>query len=71
MAAKDGLLAAFPNDLSAEYGTSPTGRRDLQRDHGNLHDGAERSRLESDWKLWQDLRKLRPSRRRRTSSPRI
>jgi ATP-dependent exoDNAse (exonuclease V) beta subunit len=57
------LLAAFPNDLSSEYATSPTGRKDLQRDHVKLHRAAERSVLESDWALWQSLRKLRPSKK--------
>lgn len=57
------LLAAFPHDLTSEYATSAAGRKDLQRDHVNLHRAAEGNALDSDWGLWQALRNLRQSKR--------
>ncbi|MDX5362024.1 MAG: UvrD-helicase domain-containing protein, partial [Alphaproteobacteria bacterium] len=61
------LLAAFPDSLAA-IAPNDTARRDFQRDHRNLRRAAYGNALDSDWALWQALRKLRVS-KSKSSTP--
>ena len=57
------LLRQFPDSLASQYGSSKTAADALQKDFGNLSAARKRNALESDWGLWQKLRKLRQSMR--------
>jgi ATP-dependent exoDNAse (exonuclease V) beta subunit len=57
------LLRQFPDSLSSQYGSSKTAADALQKDFGNLSAARKRNAIESDWGLWQKLRKLRQSMR--------
>ena len=53
------LLDAFPAGLAQSHGVSKAAREDFIRDHGNLAATANGASLETDWKVWQELRVLR------------
>jgi len=55
------LLGHFPNDLSVEYGVSQAARNDFRKDFRNLRLAENQERVASDWKMWNDLTKLRQS----------
>ena len=61
--AVDALLSAFPESLAQEYGTNATALKELQRDYRNLHNARNSNALETDWKLWKELRSLRKTKR--------
>ncbi len=53
------LLKQFPGDMSIDYGSSDTAFRALRQDYRALKKAQDRTALACDWKLWQQLRKLR------------
>jgi ATP-dependent helicase/nuclease subunit A len=57
------LLEAFPENLSREFGNSTTASKEFQRDYRNLRAAATGDGLNTDWKLWKELRALRKSKR--------
>lgn len=57
------LLEAFPENLSREFGNSATAAKEFQRDYRNLRAAATGEGLNTDWKLWKELRALRKSKR--------
>jgi len=57
------LLEAFPENLSREFGNSATASKEFQRDYRNLRAAATGDGLNTDWKLWKELRALRKSKR--------
>lgn len=59
------LLAAFPNGI-ADSAASPSARGEFEENHRSLRRARDRALLDSDWRLWASLRKLRRSKR---SSP--
>jgi ATP-dependent exoDNAse (exonuclease V) beta subunit len=56
------LLGSFPKGVPLE-GLNPSARKDFRRDLARLRLAVEPGRLGWDWKLWNDLRKLRGSKR--------
>ena len=62
------LLEQFPENLAERYSDIQTVRRELHRDYRNLRRVRDDPAHLGDWKLWQELRKLRRS-NRRTSMP--
>ena len=61
--AVEALLSAFPESLARECGTNATALKELQRDFRNLHNARNSNALETDWKLWKELRSLRKTKR--------
>lgn len=59
----EALLAAYPDNLAAEFGTSATATQALQDDYRNLRRALVDDALETDWQLWKRLRTLRQSKR--------
>lgn len=57
------LLEAYPECLEPSFGNSKAASRDLVRDFKNLQSAALTEDLGRDWKLWEQLRKLRSSNR--------
>lgn len=57
------LRRSFPANLAGSHGTSDAARRELFRDFRNLGRAASWEALAGDWNLWQDLRRLRASKR--------
>jgi len=53
------LLDHFPRDLTEEYGSSDTAIKALRKDYRALKRAQDKTHLSYDWKLWQQLRKLR------------
>ena len=60
--ATQALLEAFPHSL-VPSATSDTARKVFAKDHANLRRAAHTDALTRDWKLWQNLRDLRCSKR--------
>ena len=57
------LLETFPENLAREFGNSKAAKDDLQRDYRNLNSALKSQTLNTEWRLWADLRKLRKSNR--------
>ncbi|NND09117.1 MAG: UvrD-helicase domain-containing protein, partial [Saprospiraceae bacterium] len=54
-----GLLGAYPESMVASYGTSKAAADDLKRDYRNLKNVVNNGVLDNNWKVWNELRKLR------------
>lgn len=60
----DGILSAFPESMEQEFGKNDTAKKEFQRDYRNLKAAeAAEIALASDWKLWQQLRDMRKSKK--------
>ncbi len=57
------LLKTYPECLEPSFANSKAASRDLVRDFKNLQNAALSDDLGRDWKLWEQLRKLRSSNR--------
>ena len=59
------LLDVFPENLAGEYGggSSKQAATDFQRDFRNLNEALKLDALNTNWKLWKELRVLRQSKR--------
>ena len=57
------LLESYPQSLDQEYGTSKAATRAFFSDFQNLNRALDGDTLGRDWKLWQNLRELRQSKR--------
>lgn len=53
------LLNQFSDDMSREYGDNDTALKALRKDYRALKQAQDKTVLARDWKLWQQLRKLR------------
>ena len=62
------LLAAHP-DGAMTLGQNATAEKDFRRDLARLRAAAEPQRLDRDWKLWNDLRTLRQTKRGAPTPP--
>jgi ATP-dependent exoDNAse (exonuclease V) beta subunit len=58
----EALLRAYPESLERDYGTNATASDAFRNDFRNLH-RALAGELDTDWRLWKDLRGLRQSKR--------
>ncbi len=56
-----GLLKKYPASIHQQFGTTRAARNDLIRDHRNFATALSGPDLETDWKLWQELREVRVS----------
>lgn len=57
--AVNALLLAFPNDLSKECDLPPTVAPAVRKNYYDIKQAAKGSPLDSDWKLWKNLRGLK------------
>lgn len=57
------LLEAFPESLVGMFPNNKSATESLQADFSNLHRAQHSDALEQDWKLWQELRALRKTKR--------
>lgn len=57
------LLDAYPESLAREYGNSAAAEKAFRQDFKSLKAATDESTLNSDWKLWKQLRELRQSKR--------
>lgn len=63
LSAVEALLREFPKDLSPDYSAVKSVREELRANFHQLRRASGGRALETDWKLWKSLRKLRVSNR--------
>lgn len=57
------LLAAFPEAFDREFSGNKTAQKELLRDFRNIKSLCDSPTADSNWKLWNELRKMRRSKR--------
>lgn len=57
------LLDAFPDNIAAGFSSNKSAVKDFSSNHRDLRRAARDGALDSDWALWQKLRRLRLSKR--------
>ena len=57
------LLDQFPESLAGLFPANKTASEALDQDYRSLRSARDNDALDHDWKLWQGLRELRPSKR--------